>query len=308
MFSKWRAKTGAGWVGVVRQGDRLDLAHVIRGPGARPEIRLCESFRVERDLVDALQRLGQSRNLKQQQCTTLLSGEDYRLAQQEAPDVPAAERVQAMRWRLKDMVDFPLDDAAIAIADIPGDSNRQPGVFAIAAPAARIVDKMKQFADAKLSLAAIDIPEMAVRNVAELFEQENRGLALLHVSAAESLLVVTWHGELVLSRHMDVAGDALEAADPERRGMLLERLALELQRTLDNFDRQFSYIPVARMVVAAELQGEAILEALRTNLYLPVAPADLAEVADFPSLPELRDAARQAQALLAIGAAMRTAA
>lgn len=294
-------------MGVVRQGSRLDLAHVIRSPDTRPEIRLCQSFRIERDLTDALQRLGRSGNLKQQRWTTLLATEDYRLIQHEAPGVPEAERLQAMRWRLKDLVDFPLDDAAIAIADIPGSSGRQPGVFAIAAPAARIAEQMKCFADAKLSLTAIDIPEMAARNVAELFEQENRGLALLLVSAGKSLLVVTWHGELVLTRHLDVAADALEAADRERRDALLERLALELQRTLDNFDRQFSYIPIARMIVAAESQSEALVEALRNNLYLPVAPADLAEVTEFPNLPELRDSGRQAQMLLAIGSALRTA-
>jgi len=308
MLFKWRVKLGAGWMGFVRQGERLDVAHVIRGPGARPEVCRCESFRIDSDEIDALRRLRQAWGLKSQQCATLLSADDYNLVQQEVLAVPDSEMVQAIRWRLKDLVGFPIDDAAVAVVNIPGESGRQPGLFAIAASAARVGERMKCFADAKLPLAAIDIPEMAVRNVAELFEQENRGLALLHLSASESLLVITWRGELVLARRMDLAGALLEAADAERRGVLLDRLALELQRTLDNFDRQFSYIPVSRMVVVTEFQSGAILDALRSNLYLPVAMADLAEVADFPSIPELREGARQAQVLLAIGAALRVSA
>ena len=47
---------------------------------------------------------------------------------------------------------------------------------------------------------------------------------------------------------------------------------------------------------------------LAENLYLPVAAVDMAQVADFESIPELRSPERQAQGLLAIGAALRSAA
>ena len=64
MWPNFGVKFEAGWLSVVRHGDRIDLAHVIRMPGKRPEIRLCESFRVEKNEADALSRLGQSRGLR----------------------------------------------------------------------------------------------------------------------------------------------------------------------------------------------------------------------------------------------------
>ena len=81
---------------------------------------------------------------------------------------------------------------------------------------------------------------------------------------------------------------------------------LELQRTLDNFDRQYGFVSVAGMVVTSYPEVPDLQPYLAENLYVPVRAMDLASVCDFPSLPELRDPARQAQCLYAIGAALRT--
>jgi len=306
MWPNIGVKFEAGWMSVVRHGDRIDLAHVICPVGKRPEIKLCDSFRIEKSESDALSRLGQSRGLKRYRCAVLLGESDYRLVQIDAPAVPAEERVQALRWRLKDVVDFPVDDAAIAVADIPTEGGRQAGVFAVVAPASVVGERMALFHEKKIPLEAIDIPEMAVRNVAVLFEEPNRGLAFLALTQGDSLLTITCGGELFLSRRIEIDSNALATADEERRRQILERLALELQRTLDNFDRQYGFISVSRLLVASEFDSAGTVAGLVENLYLPVQAADLATVADFAGLPELRSAERQAQSLLAIGAALRS--
>ncbi len=307
MWPKFAAKYDEGWLAVVRQGDRLDLAHVIRAVGKSPEIRLCDSFRIEKDEADALSRLAQSRSLKRYRCASLLDERDYRIVQVEAPNVPAAERLQATRWRLKDQLDFAAESAALAVAEIPTEGNRQANVFAVAAPAEVIGERMALFQEAKVPLEAIDIPEMAVRNVAALFEEENRGLAFLALSEGNGLLTITYRGELYLSRRIELSSAVLAGADDEKRGQLLERLALELQRTLDNFDRQYGFISVSRLLVASDHDCVGMVAALAGNLYLPVQAVDLAPVLDFTALPELRSLERQGQSLLAIGAALRTA-
>lgn len=305
MWPKFGVRFEGGWMSIVRSGDRIDLAHVIRPPGQRPQIGQCDSFRIEKDEADALSRLSQRHGLKRYRCTTLLDEEAYRVVQIEAPAVPAEERVEALRWRLKDAVDFSVADAAISVAEIPTEGARQAQVFAVVAPSAVVGERMALFQRAKAPLEAIDIPEMAVRNVAALFEEANRGLAFLAINENESLLSITFRGELYLSRRIETSAGALAKADAERRSQLLERLALELQRTLDNFDRQYGFISVSRLLVAAEHDCPATTAALAENLYLPTQAADLAQVLDFDALPELRSPERQAQALLAIGAALR---
>ena len=169
-----------------------------------------------------------------------------------------------------------------------------------------VAERMALFQEAKVPLEAIDIPEMAVRNVAALFEEPNRGLAFLVLNAGESLLTITCGGELYLSRRIEVSSQALAEADEERRQQMLERLALELQRTLDNFDRQYGFVSVLRLIVCSEFDTAATVAALGQNLYLPVQAADLAKVVEFDAIPELRSVERQAQCLLAIGAALRS--
>lgn len=305
MWSKFGAKFSAGWGAVVRQGSRLDLVHAVMLAGKRPLIHVLDSFQIETDEADALSRLASARNLKRLRCTTLLDEGQYSLVQFEAPAGPVEERVEALRWRLKDSVDFAVDDAAVAIIDIPNDGARQANVFAVAAASSVVGARMGLFSESHLALEAIDIPELALRNVAVLFEEDNRGLAFVSLTDVGCMLVITFRGELILSRRIDMTSSALAKADEERRLQLLERLALELQRTLDNFDRQYGYVSISRLILACEHDAVGTVAALAQNLYLPLVAMDLAEVVDFPDLPDLKNLERQAQGLLAVGAAFR---
>ncbi|MFC5301502.1 hypothetical protein [Azospira restricta] len=287
--------------------DRVDLAHVRRDDGRRPRIAMLESFQRTADTAAALTRLRAAKRLAAYRCTTLLDSGQYQLAQLDAPAVPAEERADALRWRLKDMVDFAVDGASIGVVDVPMEgAGRQPLVYAVAAPESAVAPLMRTFDAAGVPLAVIDIPEFAQRNVAALFEEENRGLAFLHLDENGGLLTITYRGELYALRRVDVSARQLADADSERRTQLLERIMLELQRTLDNFDRQFSFVSVSGLVVASCPLVPDLQPYLAENLYVPVQAMDLARVCDFDAVPELRAPERQAQCLPAIGAALRT--
>lgn len=98
----------------------------------------------------------------------------------------------------------------------------------------------------------------------------------------------------------------LNGADADERARVLERLVLEVQRSLDNFDRQYSHIPISKVVLACYPLVENLMNELIESIYVPVREMDLASVLDFPSIPELRNPQAQAKSLLAIGAALRT--
>lgn len=306
MFPFKSGRREPGWLAVLPQGDRIALAHVVRRAGARPEIRLLDAFRTEDGAGAALQRLRGARRLKSYACTTLMGPGEYNIAQIDAPNVPAAERKEAVRWALKGVVDYAVDSACVDVLDIPMDGGRQASVFAVSAAAPAVLARVQPFVEAKVPLAAVDVPELAQRNVAALFEDENRGLAFLRLDSGGGLLTLTFRGELIAMRRVEVSAAQLAEGDAERREQVMERLVLELQRSLDNFDRQYSTIPVSKMIVAVYPAVEGIVAALAENLYVPVIEMDLAQVVDFPMLPELRETERQALNLLLIGAALRT--
>ncbi len=298
-------KRRPGWLCLNLHADRVDLSHVLVDGKLRPEILLCESFRKEGSDVDTLRRLRKELNLDRYQCTTLLRSSEYQLLTVDAPNVPAAEAKNAVRWSIKDMVDYPIETAVVDAVRVPGaeSAGRAAQMLAVAARNEVIAAAVKPFNDADIDLEVIDVPELAQRNMATLFEQEGRGLAMLCFDDGGALLTFTSGGELYQARRIDVSlRDFVPGADETER---YDRIALELQRSLDHFDRQFRSVSVSRLVISQVPDGDRLAEYLGANLTVPVSLVDLEQVVDFPGVPELRDPLRQSQCLQMIGAALR---
>ncbi|MFP5393992.1 MAG: agglutinin biogenesis protein MshI [Gammaproteobacteria bacterium] len=291
--------------------DGLSAASVRRpdgDPKGKPEVKLASFVPVpDARSGDAIEKLNKEVHAGQYACAALLAGGEYQLLSVEAPAVPAEELKTAIKWRLKDMLDFPVDQATLDVLNIPMDKapvGRANSIFAVVARNSVIETRQNLFADAKLSLTVIDIPEMAQRNVSALLEIENRGLAMLSFSEEGGLLTVTYNGELYLSRRIDVTVDNLLGDDYDRKHGFFDRITLELQRSLDHFERQYSFINVAKLVLAPT-GASGLDEYLSSNLYTKVETLDLASVLDLSAVPDLASAAVQQKFFLTLGAALR---
>ncbi len=84
----------------------------------------------------------------------------------------------------------------------------------------------------------------------------------------------------------------------------LDRLELELQRSMDYFGRQHSDITVQRLLVSAPEQL-GLAKLLASNLDLPVEQLDLTQVMDISTTPKLADSEYVAHVLPTLGAALR---
>jgi len=221
--------------------------------------------------------------------------------------VPQDELKTAVRWRLKDMLDFHVDDATIDVLDIPVDKaagNRAHSMFAIAARNSLIQSRQDMFAEAQVPLSVIDIPEMAQRNISALLEPEGRGLAMLSFDAAGGLLTVSYNKELYLARHFDVTLAMLQEQDIERRHAAFDKIALELQRSLDHFDRQYHFISISRLMLAPT-GVPSLQDFLSAQMYMPVESFGLGDVFDLAEAPGLHAPAEQVRQFLTLGAALR---
>ncbi len=305
-FSK--PKTTGRLLAVAFDGDGLCAASVRRAPEAMPQVMLASflPFAQPRS-VEALKKLAKDVNAGQYRCAALLASGEYQLLSVEAPAVPADEMKVAVRWRLKDMLDFPVDQATVDVLNIPVDkavAGRANAMFAIAARNSVIETRQNLFVGAKLALSVIDIPDMAQRNISALLEPAGRGLAMLSFSAEGGLLTVTYNGELYLSRRIDVTVVQLRDSDHDRKHVCYDKITLELQRSLDHFERQYSFISVSKLVLAPT-GASGLDEYLSSNLYTKVETLDLASVLDLSAVPELAAAPAQQRFFLALGAALR---
>ena len=288
--------------------DAINLAHVRRSKEKKPEVLLLDSTPgrpSDPEAWQTLRALGKRHGLARYRCSTLLRNGEYQLSQVEPPEVPAEEMKEALRWRVKDLLSYPAEAATIDVLEIPGADGRSKQVFAVTANNELLGPRTALFDEARVPLAAIDLPELAQRNISALFEAENRGLALLAFDDAGSMLTFTFHGELYAVRQSDIPLQQLEDAGAERREQLLERIALEAQRSLDNFDRLYRHLNVPRLLVSPLPGVPGFLERLQKDISLPVQALDLAEVLDFPAHPELAEPRTQSRFLKALGAALR---
>jgi MSHA biogenesis protein MshI len=305
-----KAKKNPGWMALSLQADGICTAHVIRSPSAKPTVQHVGFFGMDGATQSGvLERLVKELGLARYQCTTMLGAGEYQLLSVEAPNVPPDELKIAIRWRLKDLLDYHIDDATIDVLDVPVDRNtpgRNHSMYVVAARNQLIRQRQALFTEANIPLAVIDIPEMAQRNVSALLEAEGRGLAFLSFDAQGGLLTVSYLGELYLSRRIDIPLSQLEQGGADQRSGYFERITLELQRSLDHFDRQYHFITVSKMVLSPMGEVGAAMQAyLALNLYIPTEVLDLETVLDLSNTPDLRQAAAQQRHFMAIGTALR---
>jgi MSHA biogenesis protein MshI len=295
-------------VGCAPTGEHTALALVQPGADGKPAVRWTTTEPWAQP-VAALQRLRRSRQLHRHRCVALLQHHQYQCMTLDAPaDVPRDDWAAAVRWQLKDSVDFAVDAAAIDVLAVPeGTSYRaQAQLIAVAAAEAQVRPLVEQAADAGAPWTAIDIVETALRNLSALVEPEGRAQALLHCQAHHATLVVTYGGELLSTRQLDLSLALPDDADDALRQQAYEHAGLELQRTLDGIERAFGQVTLARLLVTPMPGVQALCAHLGPLLYVPVAPLVLDEVLDLSAVPDLlAEPALFNHRLCAIGAALR---
>ena len=293
--------------------DGVALTRVSRAAEGRPRLELCEFLRgdsaEERGalLAEAVRRLG----LAGSPCVCVLPFDAYALRLIEAPDVPPDELRSAVRWMLADLVDFEVEDAAVDVVPLPEEpSARVRRLHAVAAPRTAVAEAAQLVRAAGLALEAIELPELALRNLVGALPGAEAGWAVLQALPKGAHLTVIEAGHLRLSREIGVSWSQLEdeAARAEPDDLVssgaLEDLALEIQRSLDYYEREFRRAPPARLAVApAEMDWEPVLPRLAQNLTVNVRLLELGEVLE---CPQHLSHSLQARCLAAVGAALRS--
>ncbi|HYR06002.1 MAG TPA: pilus assembly protein PilM [Gallionella sp.] len=256
----------------------------------------------------ALERLRRDAGFGGHHFTTLLSPGEYQLLLVEAPKVPADELKAAIRWKIKESLSYHIDHATVDVLQIPTSQSgpgRTQSLYAVAAANDVIQKRIELFEQARIKVDVIDIPEMAQRNIASLFEQEGSALAMLAFDDNGGLLTITSGGELYMARRIEISVGQLQDANENLREQCRDRVELELQRSLDYFDRQFNHLPVSRALVSAP-DSTGLAEFLAAMISAKVEKLDLSQAMDISAVPALGDSEFAAYALPALGAALRS--
>lgn len=304
---KWlaREKKVPGWLAASFADNGLHYAHAQFVPTGKSAVTVYGSRQLGGE-KHGMEKLARDMHIERYQCTTMLRAGDYQLLLIEAPNVPQEELRSAMRWKVKELIDYHVDDATIDVLDIPPDeagTSRNHMMYAVCARNDAVQSCIKRFQDARMPLSVVDIPETAQRNIAALYEENGRGVAFAYFGDDWGLLTINFRTELFLARRLELGVKQLAASNEAGRQEALERVGLELQRTFDHFDRQFNHVTLAKLLIAPLPESLGLVEFLAENIALPVASADLTEVLAFDGPGP--DAAVQWRLFHHFGAALR---
>lgn len=223
----------------------------MRPATGKPQVTHCEflSSSKQDNPADLLrQRLGKL-GLQNLPCNLVLAPGSYSLLLVEAPKVPMAEMREALRWRIKDLIHFPAADAVIDVFLLPEDSAKGANrmAYVVASERKVVTEAIAHVDEAQLTLSAIDIGELALRNLAVTCADTSRGLALVRLNAGSGSLQIVRNNSLYLSRQF---------ALPYNAGLLddlpADVLVLEVQRSLDYFERQMRQPAPAQIAFCGE--------------------------------------------------------
>lgn len=300
-----QASAGKGRIGLAFGDNQVAIA-VMRREGGSPVLERCELLPLvgpERAPEAAAEAL-RAAELPRMPVSTVLGDQDYQLALVEAPDVPPAELRAAMRWRLKDTIDFRVEDAVIDVFDVPDQNRGGHGRMMYAVAARRsAVERYTQTLSGLSAFDVIDVPELCLRNLAALLPAAGAGVALLNLGQKSANIVLVRGKTFYLARHMELLAVKSRADHKPGDEVDAAGVVLELQRSLDYYERHFDQPPITRIAVSpAGPRAAALAADLGRETGLEVTTLDLNQLlaCGRPIEPDA-----QASCLLAVGAALR---
>jgi len=303
-FSK--KKTLPGWMAISTDTDAIRLACIDRTAHGKPKVDRWGIVKLNENEGAELEKVAVEYKLDRHRCATLLHPAEYQLLMVDAPSVPREELKAAIRWRVKDLLDYHIDDATMDVLDVPVDKEavgKSHYMYAVAAKNAIVQAQIARFERAKIPLQVIDIPETAQRNIAELYETADRGVGMLTFDHAGGLFTLSFKGELYLARRLDLTWSQLVGSRENQRETYFERIGVELQRSLDHFERQYQNIALSELLLGPMPEEIGLLAFLSSQLYLPLRQIDLADALDF--VGDELGVEKQWQLFHVLGAALR---
>jgi MSHA biogenesis protein MshI len=231
---------------------------------------------------------------------------DYQLALVESPDVPPAELRAAMRWRLKDAIDFPIESAIIDVFEVPSQTRSVQGRMMYAVAARRsVVERIATALVGVPSFDVVDVPELCLRNLVAKLPAAQAGVALLHLGELAASVIIVRGSTFYFARQMDLQATLHIGSGEDAGGERIDSasVVLELQRSLDYYERHFDQPPITHMVVSpGGPRSEALAQDLARETGFEVVAFDLNTLLTCTTPVSAR---LQASCLLAVGAALR---
>jgi MSHA biogenesis protein MshI len=296
-------------VGVYRSSVGLIAARVRLAADGSCSVEQLEAaeLKSQRDdeLSVAVAQLGHSGILRNAPVMLVLAAEHYSTYPIPAPSVPAPEMREALRWKLRDVLPYAPEEAVVDFVRLAqaADSGAAQMLFAVAAPRRSVAQAAAPYLAAGADVQAVDIAEMAQRNLLARLPGADETRALLGLDDSSALLTVVHEGALCFSRRIQIPRSlGADDQDPEHAAT---RIAAQVQHSLQVVERQSGLPPLRSVWIGPHPYCALIARCTAEQTGLECPQLDLpAELRFAPTVGELSPE-QAGGAPIAIGAALR---
>ncbi|MFQ2044341.1 MSHA biogenesis protein MshI [Aeromonas veronii] len=240
MKQLFRRSTPSRQVGFLLANDRIMLAAV-----GNPPVFATRTINGPQEWAVAMNELFSRHGLAKSTVRVALAASLYQQIQIDKPAVPDAEMAGALPWAIKDYVSEPVLQLAMDYVDLPTPPAGRPRINVICLPKSRV----QQLADAINGIATLQSIISDELALTSLYDADETVRMLLWQPKGQDLQLLVFHqGGLCFSRQL--RGFTSLTGEHEPDSMLLDSLALEIQRSLDYLAGQLKLPELGQMQFA----------------------------------------------------------
>jgi len=198
---------------------------------------------------EALQSWVDNNSLQKAQCVCLISDGDCNINQIEKPEIDDSELIQALTWRIKDLVSYDVTSAVVDIYPMPVSSkNKTQQVSVVSADEAVVGSYVDCIKSSGLKLVAIDIHDLVRKNLRSIQQGVGKTQAILSLGDTAGELSIFHDTDLYLSRGFKIGINQLQLATSEDQSVY-DSLLLEIQRSMDYYESYYGLGSVASLEI-----------------------------------------------------------
>ncbi len=216
--------------------------------------------------AEALKGWVRDNNLQKTPCNCLVANDDCDIYQVERPEVEDSEMIQAVTWKIKDLINYDVAHAVVDSYPMPVSSkNKQQQVGVVAAREAVVSSYVESIKATALELNVLDVHELVRSNLEVVQDSAEQSLALLTLTTSNGLLSVYHDTDLYVSREFPIGIDQLELASSDDESAF-DALLLEIQRSLDYFESFYGIGTVTNLQIFPQLNATEKMAMYLQNL------------------------------------------
>lgn len=181
----------------------------------------------------------------------------YQSVALERPKLPDDEIAAGLRYSLRDLVSLPPADIIADYYELPVQLSGQNKINAVVADRKLLTPVIKTLQSASDNVLAVIAEEQAV---ARLFKDQKNPAVVVYQSQQEpALLQVYRDGKLQVNRLVGALEKLSQLSSEEMNMGALQPLSVEIQRSIDYFERQLRQRPVKEVILALSTQPQKLV-------------------------------------------------